>query len=178
MTKDEILAMEERQLDGWLSEHLFDEPVVHWDWPCEWQYESGFTALHFLNADEWMKHQNPMPYVGELTEDHAPGPVVVSEPGCWPPEPGEDGCYYASVEPVPFYSTTWEGMGMVIEAMQKREYEFEFQGFYYDDGGGERFFIDATFVQVGWCHTMRADTMPLAVARAAVKALMELPTDD
>lgn len=73
----------------------------------------------------------------------------------------DDLCY------VPYLSSTWEGMGLIVEAMVAREYLPTFtingEGLWFAE-----FFISSDDYGEGW-----GETAPLAVARAALLALSE-----
>lgn len=62
---------------------------------------------------------------------------------------------------MPPLSSTWQGMGLVVEAMEKRRLGFRLNGYYHA----------AFFHDTKPCHWVTDDSASLAVARAALLAV-------
>jgi hypothetical protein len=102
----------ERQIDALLAEHLFGLNVVDVAWPCGPDPECGCYEAALDRPSDCGWHTDL-------------GPVYVrSNNYGWPPREVIDWAGVkretASVEAVEHYSTTWEGMRLVFEAMRKR----------------------------------------------------------
>lgn len=172
----------DRGIDEALAKHLFKLRVVARDWPCGREPECGcWEASHCL------------PPMGSWYDTPD---IVYLAAGEWPPQPIEpppglepENEVYALVAPVPFYSSTWEGMAMVVDAMHRRERE-PGEGYYLVLGyvgacgeatswWGASFWlrIDDEADGAWYDHaddypeSASAATAPMAVALAAISAL-------
>lgn len=72
-------------------------------------------------------------------------------------------------EDIPEYSTTWSGMQLVVEEMQRRGWSFTLQR--YGDDNGEKSPWEATFGYMGDEPGAIEETAPHAVCMAALSAL-------
>jgi len=73
-------------------------------------------------------------------------------------------------EIIPAYSTTWEGMKLVVEEMKRKGWSFTLQC-WGDEEQIEEMPYEATFGFLGSEPTATANTAPHAVCLAALKAL-------
>ncbi len=181
------MTKRDRKVDAALAQALFGLRVVANDWPCGRDPECGYyEASHCLPP---MGSWYSTPDVVYLRGGEWPPKPMDPEPGLDPEEE-----VYASVEPVPFYSSTWGGMGCVVEAMHRRERNAG-EGHYLVLGyvgafseamtwWGASFWVSIDDVAEGewyghaddYPESASADTAPMAVACAALKTLgVELP---
>lgn len=70
------------------------------------------------------------------------------------------------------FSTTWEGMKVVVEEMQRRGWGFTLQRWGHDETGDHQY--EATFGFLGDKPGATADTAPHAVCLAALSALQHV----
>jgi hypothetical protein len=101
LSVEDVIRLEGRELDAAVA-NLTGLQVVAMDWPCWIDHDDGSVRASG-SRDERFIHEE------DETELH---PVYVPEYGWWPPRPDpempEGYGDFAFVEPVPFYSATWE----------------------------------------------------------------------
>lgn len=76
---------------------------------------------------------------------------------------------------IPAYSSTWEGLGLVVDEMERRKWAWKIQKVYRGEGAADGHY--ALFTSGGQEGYSLALTAPEAVARAALKALGEVNDD-
>lgn len=140
VTRDAIQALKGRELDAKVAEVVFG-----WRWIT---LDFGGTLSSIL----------VLPEIQEL---------FVSPGGGW--QNGKLGTPTVSsaFPQVPAYSSTWEGMGLLVEEMVKREYLPTFTI------NGESLWYAEFFISSEDYGEGCGETAPLAVARAALLALRE-----
>jgi len=151
-----------REMDALVAEKVMELTVVATDWPCGPDPECGhYEASPFLPPSSWH---------GER------GSVIATTRDGWPPKelPRHDPPFEiepthgAMVEPVPFYSADLAAAWLIVEKLRA------------DWCGDVRISVSVE-VETWACDIvaltghgrlalMRADTAPLAICRAALKA--------
>lgn len=145
---------------------LTGQAIIDMAWPCFHDPECGqreSNKPHYFLGDDWMalKVEWGGHYWPVFASPSTPTPEGVAD---WSEDARVtfDARYW--YEPVPDYCS-WSGLGLVIEAMTAKGYIGQF--------AVNRRCV-AEFIPPGEGHEIRqsvADTLPLAVARAALAAL-------
>jgi len=134
--------------------------VVASDWPCGYPPDSSEYEASFLRYDpEW----------GIADYYDTPDYVYAVEGGRWSPETMDDGAVWATVLPVPHYSTKIADAWQVVEKMrEKAPWTFRLC----IDGLGQTY---AGFG--GTAGDVYADTAPLAICLAALSLTEQTLTE-
>ena len=170
MTRDEILAMKPgRELDALISERLFERKIICWEpgWAPDgcWSMDLGAEGekdpwvLKRCCCDFLAKHDREIcAEIGVEYREHYKDKIELRE---------RCGHFPTCLEIVPNYSTTWEGMRLVVEAMRAKGWRLKLLG-YVSGSFAARFYGEGGDVRYG--ESVDGNEAPHAVALAALLA--------
>lgn len=148
-----------RELDALVAEGMGLKVVAH-DWPCGYDPECGYYGAAMTNETEGLYLER--------------GPVTPRVDDGWPPKQWPDDLepdkFFASVTPIPFYSTEISDAWQVVEKLDSEGWDW---GIDADDVYFQKGDSDSPDFKCGTALSFGLAGIELAICRAALKAKLK-----